>query len=97
MNQHNTDVLAETLTTELHRLHALQRNAARTRLAPDAAERREALLRLKRAVLAWEDRLVAAVSADYGHRPGMETRLYEILPTLTAIRHTRAHVRKWMR
>ncbi|MGR3467631.1 MAG: aldehyde dehydrogenase family protein, partial [Shimia sp.] len=47
--------------------------------------------------LAWEDRLVAAVSADYGHRPGMETRLYEILPTLTAIRHTRAHVRKWMR
>ncbi|MGR3491665.1 MAG: aldehyde dehydrogenase family protein, partial [Shimia sp.] len=82
---------------ELDRLHALQRKAARSRHAPDAAERRDALARLRRAVLTWEDRLVAAVSDDFGHRPEMETRLYEILPTLTAIRHTRRNVRRWMR
>ncbi|MGR3491967.1 MAG: hypothetical protein ACU0DW_07890, partial [Shimia sp.] len=61
MNQLKSDILAETPLAELDRLHALQRKAARSRHAPDAAERRDALARLRRAVLTWEDRLVAAV------------------------------------
>jgi aldehyde dehydrogenase (NAD+)/coniferyl-aldehyde dehydrogenase len=39
---------------------------------------------------------VAAVAADFGHRSPHETRLYEMLPSLEAIRFARRHLERWM-
>jgi len=37
------------------------------------------------------------ISADFGHRSRHETELAEIFPVLSAIRHARSHLRRWMR
>ncbi|MGR3539943.1 MAG: aldehyde dehydrogenase family protein [Hasllibacter sp.] len=95
--KHDAPLTAETPEGEMRRLLDLQRGAARAGPPPDLALRKDRLDRLRRAVLAHEDDLVSAVDADFGHRPEMETRLYEVLPTLNAIRHARGHLRRWMR
>lgn len=64
---------------------------------PDLPARRQALAALAQAVRAHEDRLVAAVDADFGGRPAAETRLLELLPLYDAIAHARRHLRGWMR
>lgn len=65
--------------------------------APDLAARRKTLAALAQRVRAHEDRLIAAVDADFGGRPAAETRLLELLPLYDQIAHARRHLRGWMR
>src|SRR6056297_3289163 len=59
-------------------------------------ERRAALDQLREMVKSNEDAICAALAADFGkHR--QETILTEILPLLVEIKHTRRHLRRWMR
>ena len=51
----------------------------------------EALIADNRAVIA------EAIAADFGRRPAEETDLLEVFPSLSGIRHARAHLRRWMR
>ena len=59
-------------------------------------ERRDALDRLAQAIRASEADLVAALQSDLG-RPEAETILIDYLPVLQEIRHTRRHLRRWMK
>jgi coniferyl-aldehyde dehydrogenase len=65
--------------------------------APSLAERRTDLARLAGAIRTESRRIADVISADFGHRSRHETELTEIFPVLSAIRHARAHLRRWMR
>lgn len=61
-------------------------------------ERRDSALdHLARVLVKYQTALVEAVSQDFGHRSPHETRLADIHASLSAIRHTRRHFRRWMR
>ena len=52
---------------------------------------RPALLRLEQLVSRHAEALISAIDADFGGRSRTETELLEMLPTLRALRHARAH------
>jgi aldehyde dehydrogenase (NAD+) len=70
--------------------------AAERRRSFGLAERRAVLDKLAQAIRANEAALVAACAEDLG-RPEAETILIEYLTVLQDIRHTRRHLRRWMR
>ena len=74
-----------------------QRQAWMAHPAPPYAERLSSLKALERFVRENRDDLIAAVSADYGHRSPHETMMTEIGPVLAGIRHARKHLRGWMK
>ena len=65
--------------------------------APSLAERRADLAKLAAAIRHESERIADVISADFGHRSRHETELAEIFPVLSAIRHARKHLRRWMR
>jgi len=64
---------------------------------PSEKLRKQQLLALKRAIIKHRDKMVKAVSADFGCRAFDETLLADILPTLMSIDHAIKHLRQWMR
>jgi coniferyl-aldehyde dehydrogenase len=76
---------------------ALQRKAYLDHPVPTLEERRADLRTLQRFVRENKDALLAAVSADYGHRSRHETLLAEIFPTVDGINHTLKHLGGWMK
>lgn len=86
--------------TGLHRLQVLfkrQHSASRTGVASSLAERQNRLDRLRTLLITHEASLIEAISSDFGNRSADETRLLEIGLILNAIRHTRRHLRGWMK
>jgi len=81
---------------------AMQRAFERQRESYDAAPfadwptRRDRLQRLQRLVSANEREIEAAIDADFGGRPRMETQLAEIFPCLVEIRGALKHGAHWM-
>ena len=61
------------------------------------AERKAKLSALKSAFLANKDAMVAAVSADYGHRSRHDTLYADILPTVSHFHYTMKRLAKWMK
>jgi coniferyl-aldehyde dehydrogenase len=88
---------AATTPDALQALYDAQRQAFRRHPMPTAAERREWIDRLMRALVRHEDDAVEAVSADFGHRSGMETRGAELMVCLQSARYVRRHVARWMK
>ncbi len=76
---------------------SLQRAAFAREMNPSLAARQDRLDRLLGLVSSHEAAIIDAVSADFGHRSRHETDLAEIFIVLSAIRHTRRHVRSWMK
>ena len=64
---------------------------------PDAALRRDRLMRLKKALMDNKDAFLEAVSADFGHRSKHETLLTDFVVTAEGIKHMHKHVAKWMK
>src|SRR6187549_3985196 len=83
--------------TEARRLFDLQHAASRIGLAPTLAVRLDRLERLRRLVFDEQDAFSRAISDDFGGRSTAETKLLEIVPTLSAIRFARKHVGGWMK
>jgi coniferyl-aldehyde dehydrogenase len=81
----------------LRAIFGMQRAASRSTLAPSFERRRAALEKLRDLVRTNATAIASAISADFGGRSKSETELLEIVPTLNAIRHTRRHLRSWMR
>jgi coniferyl-aldehyde dehydrogenase len=79
------------------RILAMQRLACRRDGAPPLQQRLAALAQLDTVVRRNKDAFAAAISADFGNRAVPETMLAEIVPILSAIRHTRRHLKRWMR
>ena len=82
---------------ELQQSLARQRKAYLENPVPGLAERKEDLKRLACFVRENREALIAAVSADYGHRSRHETLLTEISPLMGSIRHALKHLKDWMR
>jgi coniferyl-aldehyde dehydrogenase len=81
----------------LRSIFALQRDASRGTPAPPFERRSAALEMLRELVRTNATAIASAISADFGGRSESETELLEIVPTLSAIRHTLRHLRSWMR
>src|SRR5688500_4703121 len=71
--------------------------AAQRRHVPDRRERLDKLARLERAVVAYREDLVQAIAADFGRRSRVETLAADVMTVLGDLRHTRRHLRAWMR
>ncbi len=84
---------AELLTDVLRRQRATYRAAP----LPSAAERRDRLRRLLKALLAHQDAICAATSADFGGRSPTESRIADVLGVVLNIRHAISHVKRWMK
>ncbi|SNS19115.1 coniferyl aldehyde dehydrogenase [Tropicimonas sediminicola] len=78
-------------------LLARQRDAFLAHGTPDLAHRRDALKRLRDAIVASRETFEQAAMADFGNRPATETALIDLGPTVQAIDHMRRHLRGWMR
>lgn len=74
-----------------------QQAANRAQGAPSYAQRMADLEAVSRLVRDNQDRLLEAVSADFGNRSFAETRLGELMPVINGIKHIRAHLKAWMR
>ncbi len=75
-----------------------QRTAFReSRSGTDYAERMVALKAMQEALYKYRHEYVEAVSADFGGRAPEETLLLEIFVLIDEIRHTRRHLKKWMK
>lgn len=62
---------------------------------PSVAERRADLKQLGSALTQYTDRLIDAISEDFGHRPFAESMLGDIIQAQAEIKHTRAHLKAW--
>ncbi|MFO0744673.1 MAG: coniferyl aldehyde dehydrogenase [Myxococcota bacterium] len=60
-------------------------------------QRMDYLDKLHDAVKRYEERLSAAVSADFGNRSKFETAMAEIFVVLASIKYIRRHLKTWMR
>src|SRR5687768_5145630 len=82
---------------EARRIFDLQHRASRQGPAPDVRLRRDRLERLRAIIAGNEAAIARAISDDFGIRSRTETELLEIVPTVSAIRHARKNVARWMR
>src|SRR5690349_621138 len=78
-------------------LFKAQKDAMANRPPRTHAERIDALDALMGAMLRYEKALVDSLIADFSHRAPQETRLLEIFPIVDEIRHTKRHLKNWMR
>jgi len=86
--------------TTLHDVTALlekQKGAFLHNPFPSEKLRLQQLRALKTALLKHKDKLVKAVSADFGWRSDDESLLADIMPTVMAIDHSIKHLRDWMK
>lgn len=89
--------MPDTLTDPMRQTFDLQHQRSRDEPAPTAKLRIDRLDRLRAMVSDNADRIVAAISSDFGVRSPDETRLLEIMPVMTGIRHARHNLKRWMR
>lgn len=85
------------MSSDLPALLRDQRMAFQQASFPDYKERVRRLNALLEGLQTYQEALVQSISEDFGNRAAQETRLLEIFPTVDEIRHTRAHLRKWMK
>ncbi len=64
---------------------------------PDIAQRRADLRRLSKLLNQYTDRLMTAISEDFGHRPFAESMLGDIIQVQAEISYTRANLKVWCR
>lgn len=76
---------------------ARQRAAYLAHPVPSLDERKSDLKKLQALVRDNRDAIVAAISADYGHRSTHETLFAEIFPVLNGVDHALKHLKKWMK
>jgi coniferyl-aldehyde dehydrogenase len=75
---------------------AKMKEAGRRAGAPSYEDRIASLEKLERAVLVRKGAIADAISRDFGNRSQHETLVSEVFLVLSAIKHTKAHLREWM-
>lgn len=96
-NEETTTTTAEREQVRMQQLLVDQRAAFAITPMPSAEVRRSWLAALRDALKHHEAALIAAISADFGHRSAHETRLAEMVPSFEGIRHARSHLKGWMK
>jgi len=87
----------DTQAARLEACFAAQRRAFAADMNPSAEARQDRLDRLLRLTENHQQEIVAAISEDFGHRSRQETDLAEIFIVLSALRHMRRNLGRWMR
>jgi coniferyl-aldehyde dehydrogenase len=82
---------------KLHQALAAQRAAYHREPNPDYASRVSDLKALERFVREQREAIIAAISADYGHRSRHETLMTDIMPVLGGIKDALKHLKTWMK
>ena len=93
----STRPIESAAAAELQRLFDLQRKASRTEPPPAADLRKARLDALIGAIEGNEARIIAAISADFGHRASIETQIADTVISVAAARHQKRHLSAWMR
>jgi len=78
-------------------LLAAQKAAFLEEGAPSATARRQKLKLLSRAVVAYQDRIEKALSADFSSRARQESAVVDILSSLESIKYNHDHLEGWMK
>ncbi len=86
-----------TSTHDLHEFLQIQKHAFNEQPFPSERLRITQLKALKTALLKHKDKLIKAISADFGHRSEDETKLADIMPTILSIGYHIKHLRSWMK
>ncbi|MCB8819872.1 coniferyl aldehyde dehydrogenase [Microvirga rosea] len=73
------------------------RHASQEKGPLSVARRMEVLDELAKALLRRSDDMAEAVRTDFGHRSVHETRLADLFPVVSGLRHARRHLRKWIK
>lgn len=81
----------------LANLFALQKKHYLDEPDPSAETRLARLDALMRVIDLGEARLIEAVNADFGNRSRHETLIAEIVMMVSGVRHTKRHLKNWMR
>ena len=84
-------------SARMQELFAAQRRAFAADMSPSREVRVDRLDRLLRLTEEHQGEIVAAISADFGHRSRHETDLADIFIVISGIRHTRRNVGRWMK
>ena len=84
-------------TNDLQQILEMQKKAYLADPFPTEALRKQQLIALKQALLKHQNKLVKAISADFGSRSTDESLLADIMPTVMAIDHALKHLRDWMK
>ena len=92
-----TAIPPTTSVDQVQQMFAAQRAAFEKRAPLSYAERRDALDALLSGMSRYEDEFIASLHADFGNRAAQETRLLEVFPVMDEIRHSKRHLRSWMR
>ena len=74
-----------------------QRIACREKPYPSLAERLDALEKLEHILVDNQEEIAHAVSADFGNRSLHETKILEVFPAVSGLRHARRKLKKWMK
>ena len=91
-----TDIVEQQQIARMRRLFETQQAAFRAAPMPELAARKADLKRLKDVLIANRERLVAAVSSDFGGRAGPETHA-EILAVVHHIKYCLRRLKRWMK
>lgn len=88
---------AQDTSAHIHAVLQIQRRALRFAGRLSAEQRQD---RLQRAIdLVFDNRgeIVAALSADFGHRSSHQSLMSDIYATIECLRYSKKHVKKWMK
>jgi acyl-CoA reductase-like NAD-dependent aldehyde dehydrogenase len=92
-----TDAAAESAALEqLDTAFARMHRASRTQPAPTYEQRRGRLRRLLEAVRDRQEEIADAISRDFGGRSRHESKLADVFPVVSAIKHDLDHLGEWM-
>ena len=89
--------LAQAARDNMERIFAATRKASRADPYPSQALRRDRISRLIDLLFTHQDKLCDAVAADFGRRSAQNTKLFDVLPPINALKYARERLPQWMR
>ncbi len=78
-------------------IFARQRAACLEKPYPSLTERLDMLRKLEHLLVDNQEEIADAISKDFGNRSQHETKILEIFPAVSGLRHTRRKLKKWMK
>lgn len=102
MQNQNTAISQSSVISHINihdvaQLFEKQKAAFLTEPFPSEQLRKQQLIALKKALFKHKEKLVKAVSEDFGCRSPDETLLADFMPTISSIDHAIKHLRDWMK
>ncbi|MNZ49496.1 Coniferyl aldehyde dehydrogenase [compost metagenome] len=90
-------MIQETAAQRVARIFESQREAFSARPQSSLTERKAKLRALRTQLRRYQDVIVAAMSADFGHRSAVDTKFLDLMGCILHINHSLRHLRHWMK